>query len=203
MEPRERRRVARKVSADSTSSSSDTSSVDLRSDSGMVGGSQFSWTPQLEASATSFDQADSIDRYLQGLQTPSPPSYQQSSYSPDNLFDPATLFANPLPAPVSLNRQPITSDPFSAISMPSTSQPLPLEQMQLPYLPHFGNPLSNLNIDAGIGDEFWRDIMAAAGLSLPSPPVRDAVDELKGVEVPPSAMDWSHVFLNLDAGEAQ
>ena len=68
-------------------------------------------------------------------------------------------------------------------------------QLPLPTLSDLDNSLlSNIDIDAGIGDDFWKNIMQAAGLTDQQQESLDPIDQLKGITIPPSLMDWSHVF---------
>lgn len=192
------RATTRKVS--STSTNSDNSSIDLRSDSGADS------SPAQSTAAVSPLEGGQIDRYLASLQTPSPPSTVQPTYDNNLLFDSTQFFAVPPPATSAFQQPPLPQTSSNHLLHPS--QPISfdqsqtaLEQMHIP-MPFADPSWINLDIDAGIGDDFWKKIMEAAGLSLDKGTL-DPVDQLKGVTVPPEAIDWSHVFLNLDAGSMQ
>lgn len=91
---------------------------------------------------------------------------------------------------------------------PPRPQSMVYEQLQLPNLDHFlsAGPTFDLAVrspfdinDAGISDDFWKNIMAETGLTLAGGGNAEAgAATLPRVTIAPAADDWSSIFADMD-----
>ena len=72
----------------------------------------------------------------------------------------------------------------------------PFETFLLPSMDTFTAPSFALDIDAGVGDDFWQSIMQATGLDMRDDAQQD--DFMANIAFAPAATDWSAAFETLD-----
>lgn len=139
---------------------------------------------QKEQDPFSADATD-LDDLLSQIPDPLDPStfdsYSQEQPTPDLSFPSQPEFSLSEPTPLAEQFS------FQALDFPDLSS---------------SAALTDLDVDAGIGSDFWQGILQATGLSANQLHVGQQNDastaELPSLGIAPNADDWSHVFGNLD-----
>ncbi|CAD6580654.1 MAG: hypothetical protein CYPHOPRED_001328 [Cyphobasidiales sp. Tagirdzhanova-0007] len=87
--------------------------------------------------------------------------------------------------------------PELSLTQPTPSNAsFPFETFKLPSVDSFTAPSFALDIDAGVGDDFWQSIMQATGLDMHDDAQQD--DFMANIAIAPAATDWSAAFETLD-----